>query len=177
MSVLLKPADNQKFSWATMVKNWHCPKNLSPRQTVGDTSAQLVNNGQTMMCGLLLVYTSLTEGTHIFISYSSKDIKFTLYLCALLEKEGFSIWMDKKSLSPVMKWCDGIQKVLNACGALVIIMLPHSQESKFVQSEILYAIDQMKPIFPVLLVGEPFFLLKAYQYEDLRVGLSARLSS
>lgn len=113
---------------------------------------------------------------HIFLSYSHKDLDFARYLRAILAKEGFQVWMDKKRISAGMDWTDEIQKAVDDCGALVIIMTPESRESKFVQSEILHAMDRKKPIFPVLLVGEPFFLLKSYQSEDMRAGLSAQPS-
>lgn len=114
---------------------------------------------------------------HVFISYSRKDIDFARYFRAMLENSGFTVWMDEKRLSAGMNWSDELQKAIDNCGAFVIIMSPDSHESKFVQSEILHAIDHNKAIFPVLLVGQPFFLLKAYQYEDMRGGLSAKISS
>jgi hypothetical protein len=115
--------------------------------------------------------------SHIFISYSRKDIDFARYLRASLENAGFRVWMDEKRLSAGMNWSDELQKAIDHCGAFVVIMSPDSHESKFVQSEILHAIDRKKTIFPVLLIGEPFFLLKAYQYEDMRGGLGAKVSS
>ncbi len=114
--------------------------------------------------------------SHIFISYSRKDIDFARYLRATYEHIGFTVWMDEKRLSAGMNWSDELQKAIDNCGAFVVIMSPDSYESKFVQSEILHAIDRKKPIFPVLFIGEPFFLLKAYQYEDMRAGLGATVS-
>lgn len=114
--------------------------------------------------------------SHIFISYSRKDIDFARYLRATYEHIGFTVWMDEKRLSTGMNWSDELQKAIDNCGAFVVIMSPDSHDSKFVQSEILHAIDRKKPIFPVLFIGEPFFLLKAYQYEDMRAGLGATVS-
>lgn len=114
--------------------------------------------------------------SHIFISYSRKDIDFARYLRATLENIGFGVWMDEERLSAGMNWSDELQKAIDNCSAFVVVMSPDSQNSKFVQSEILHAIDRKKPMFPVLLVGEPFFLLKAYQYEDMRGGLGDKVS-
>jgi len=115
--------------------------------------------------------------SHIFVSYSRKDIDFARYLRATYEHAGFTVWMDEKRLSAGMNWSDELQKAIDTCGAFVVIMSPDSHDSKFVQSEILHAIDRKKPMFPVLYIGEPFFLLKAYQYEDMRAGLGANVSS
>jgi hypothetical protein len=114
--------------------------------------------------------------SHIFVSYSRKDIDFARYLRATYENIGFTVWMDEKRLSAGMNWSDELQKAIENCDAFVVIMSLDSSESKFVQSEILHALDCDKPMFPVLFVGEPFFLLKAYQYEDMRAGLGAKLS-
>ena len=115
--------------------------------------------------------------SHIFISYSRKDIDFARYFRAILENAGFAVWMDEKRLSAGMNWSDELQKAIDNCGAFVVIMSPDSHESKFVQSEILHALDRNKAMFPVLLIGEPFFLLKAYQYEDMRAGLGDKVSA
>jgi hypothetical protein len=76
--------------------------------------------------------------------------------------------MDKICLDTGMDWSDKIEKNLNACVALVVVMSSELQQSNFVKSEVFHAMDRKKPIFPVLLAGEePLFYPKAYQCEDM----------
>lgn len=117
----------------------------------------------------------LAERKYVFLSYSRKDLEFVNYLRTILEQQhGMPIWMDQQYLTPGMNWSNELEKAVNDCSAVVVVMTPASQESTFVQTEILHALDQKKPIFPVLLIGSsPFFLLKSKQFEDMRDGLSA----
>lgn len=115
--------------------------------------------------------------THIFISYSRDDIDFARYLCALLEREGFQIWMDEVQINPGVKWFKEIEQAIQTCAAFIPIMSPSAYESEWVEREILLAESTKKPIFPVLLSGNAWTRLANIQYEDMRQGLHARLSS
>lgn len=114
--------------------------------------------------------------SHIFISYSRDDLAFARYLRALLIQEGFAVWMDERGLSAGMNWWKEIERNIDSCAAFLVIMSPSSDESMYVHNEILRALDQKKPLFPVLVAGQPFSLLASVQYEDLRAGLNAKLS-
>lgn len=114
--------------------------------------------------------------SHIFISYSRSDVDFARYLRASLEAQGFSAWMDEKQLSAGMDWWGEIEASIDSCAAFLVIMSPNAKDSVFVQNEILRAIDQKKPIFPVLLSGKSFGILAHVQFEDMRGGLNDELS-
>jgi hypothetical protein len=115
--------------------------------------------------------------SHIFISYSRSDLDFARYLRASLEAEGFPVWMDEKRLSAGMDWWGEIEANIDACAAFLVVMSPDSKESVFVQNEILRALDQKKPMFPVLLAGKNFGILAHVQFEDMRGGLNAKFSA
>lgn len=114
---------------------------------------------------------------HIFISYSKEDIEFVRYLRALLEKEGFGLWVDEARLQPSARWWKDIERNIDRCSAFIVVMSPNASESDWVEREILRAESQRKPIYPVLLAGAPWSRLANIQFEDLRAGLHARLSS
>lgn len=114
--------------------------------------------------------------SHLFISYSRSDLDFARYLRASLEAEAFRVWMDEKQLSAGMDWWGEIETSIDSCAAFVVVMSPEARDSIFVQNEILRAIDQKKPIFPILLTGKNFGILAHVQFEDMRAGLSATLS-
>ena len=56
------------------------------------------------------------------------------------------------------------------CAAMVVLMTPRSEESKWVEREILFADEEKKPIFPLLLEGKRFPLLIGVQYHDVTNG-------
>ncbi len=114
--------------------------------------------------------------SHIFISYSKQDIDFVRYLRALLENEGFAVWLDEMRLTPSARWWKDIEKSIDTCAAFVVVMTPDAYESDWVEREILRAENRKKPIYPVLAAGDAWSRLANIQYEDLRSGLHAQLS-
>jgi len=114
--------------------------------------------------------------SHIFISYSKEDIDFVRYLRALLENEGFAVWMDEAQLTPSARWWKDIEKNIDSCSAFVVVMSPNAYESDWVEREILRAENKKKPLYPALLAGDPWSRLANIQFEDLRAGLRSRPS-
>ncbi|MBE2271177.1 MAG: SUMF1/EgtB/PvdO family nonheme iron enzyme [Anaerolinea sp.] len=115
--------------------------------------------------------------SHLFISYSKKDITFARHLRSRLQDAGFVVWMDETKLVPSERWWPTIERNIITCKAFIVIMSPNSKESDWVEREILVAedSDHRKPIFPVLLEGKAWSRLGNVQYEDMRAGLSAAL--
>src|SRR5215216_3110503 len=107
--------------------------------------------------------------SHIFISYSKKDIDFARHLRVLLQDQGFAVWMDETKLVPSQRWWPTIEANIKSCAAFIVIMSPNSLESEWVEREILVAERQTsrKPIFPILLGGEVWGRLGNLQYEDM----------
>lgn len=114
--------------------------------------------------------------SHIFISYSRQDVEFARYVRAMLENQGFSVWMDEKRLSAGMDWWDEIENNIDSCTAFLVIMSPDSRDSVFVRNEILRALDQKRPLFPVLYRGKHFGMLAHAHYEEMLGGLSDTFS-
>ena len=114
--------------------------------------------------------------SQIFISYSRQDIDFARYVRAMLENQGFWVWMDEKRLSAGMDWWDEIEANIDSCSAFIVIMSPDSRKSVFVRNEILRALDQDKALFPILYRGQHFGMLGHVQHEDMLSGLNAEFS-
>lgn len=112
--------------------------------------------------------------SHIFISYSKKDFEFAEKLRQVLQDKGFVVWMDETRLSPHEKWWTAIEQNIISCGAFIVIMSPSSQESDWVEREILVAEKYRKPIFPVLLAGEGWTRLANIQYQNMTIGLKLK---
>ena len=112
--------------------------------------------------------------SHVFISYSKKDISFARHLCDLLRRSGFDVWIDENQLQASEVWWKVIERNVTVCGAFVVIMSPNSKELDWVEREILLAEKQKKSIFPVLLAGEGWPRLADIQYEDMHERLPLR---
>lgn len=104
----------------------------------------------------------------IFISYNRSDTEYAHQLADVLEKRGFNVWIDAR-LDYGTQWPQELQKQLDACDALIVIMTPRSFESEWVQSELQRARRKLKPIFPLLLEGdEPWLSVESTQFYDVR---------
>jgi hypothetical protein len=111
--------------------------------------------------------------SHIFISYSKKDIAFARTLRERLIAEGFDVWMDEREIAPSAAWWSEIELNIIAAGAVVVIMSPNAKASDWVEREILVAEDpeHRRPIFPVLLAGKVWSRLANLQYAALPPNL------
>jgi len=105
----------------------------------------------------------------VFISYSHDDGAYTRRLAEALEQNGFSVWIDER-LDYGTEWPSVIQQQIDTCAALLVVMSPRSQASRWVQAELAYAIDQNKPVLPLCLEGEPWLSVAALHYADVRDG-------
>jgi hypothetical protein len=113
--------------------------------------------------------------SHIFISYSKKDIEFARHLKWLLEAQGFQIWMDEKGIDPSDDWWETIEASVVNCMALVVIMSDNSRHSRWVRREVLLAENLSKPLFPVLLGGQVWTQLADIQSADMTAGVKSDL--
>ncbi len=105
--------------------------------------------------------------SHIFISYSRKNIRFAKNSVKALQKD-FEVWFDKNNIRAGMKWSEEIENAIETCFAFVLIMSPDSKESDWVEKELLHAQDNNRTIIPILLDGQAFFALKNVQYIDMQ---------
>jgi formylglycine-generating enzyme required for sulfatase activity len=91
--------------------------------------------------------------SHVFISYSRHDSEYVEKLVEKLRTEGFTVWFDKQT-DYGEEWWRSIVRAIRDCGALIVVMSPASGESRWVEREMIYADNQRKRIFPLLLEGD-----------------------
>lgn len=112
--------------------------------------------------------------SHVFISYSTRDASYANRLADRLRAEGFNVWIDNTRLRSSEDWWRAIVLAIDACAAFVVLLTPHSDQSKWVQREITLADQRDKPIFPLLVAGDidtpNWALFVRTQYEDVRSG-------
>lgn len=106
---------------------------------------------------------------YIFISHSTKDSEFTVFLDRGLREAGFITWVDVESIPEGSTWPRAIQKGVEECGAMVVVMSKHGRESEWVERETLLAMDLRKPLFIALIEDMPLPIhLINRQYTDFR---------
>ncbi len=98
----------------------------------------------------------------IFISYSSKDREHADLLTELLASAGLSVWIDQAGIEAATSWSEEIVNALDGCKAFIVMLSPHSIESKNVVREVALAFEKNKKILPLDL--EPVSLPASMQY-------------
>lgn len=106
---------------------------------------------------------------HVFVSYSHKDQAYVHNLVDDLRRHGFDAWADDR-IDYGTYWWRVVVQAIRASAALVVVMTPASEKSDWTQKEIMVALRERKPIFPLLLRGEGFTLLITTQYVDVTDG-------
>ena len=106
---------------------------------------------------------------HVFVSYSSEDRKYVDKLLEAFDERNIKYWIDEK-IVVADRWVRVIQRQLEASTVVVVVMTPDSNESRWVERELQYALSLGRPVVPLLLRGQRFFLLSDVQDEDVQGG-------
>lgn len=78
---------------------------------------------------------------HVFISYKREDRDFAFLVRNEIEKAGYGVWIDDR-LEAGESWIAQIENNLQAAFALVLILTPNSQLSKYVTYEWSFALGR-----------------------------------
>ena len=87
----------------------------------------------------------------IFISYSRKDKKIVDTFVSRLQKEGFSIWIDRKGIESGDAFKSVIVKAISDSNVVLFFSSEASNQSKWTAKEIGLATEFSKPIIPIKL--------------------------
>lgn len=109
-------------------------------------------------------------GGHVFISYSRTDRAYVDKLAARLAEVGVPVWYDFK-ISAGQRFGTEIQRQIDTCAALVVVLSPESVASEWVAQEIAYARYRGRPVLPLMLrqCDLPIELITTH-YEDVTGG-------
>lgn len=113
--------------------------------------------------------------SHIFISYSKLNWSYARSLADRLLTEGYDVWIDDR-IDYGEDWWRTIVRAIRACSAIVVVMTPESDASRWVQREVTLADQLEKPAYPLLLGGdllnsENWTMFVRTQYVDVRAGV------
>jgi hypothetical protein len=89
-------------------------------------------------------------GELVFLSYARADQQFSLELATKAKQLGVKIWVDQWDIPASADWDRSIDEALGKCDRLLIVLSPASVNSDEVRSELRWALDQKKPVVPVL---------------------------
>ncbi|MBN6050806.1 TIR domain-containing protein, partial [Nonomuraea sp. RK-328] len=104
-----------------------------------------------------------------FISYSHADRAYVRRLAAHLADAGVTWFDDRIEYGALFD--EVIEAEIDACAAFVVVMTPNAEKSSsYVSLEIAHARKRGKPILPLLLAGDGFFLLGNVNHEDVTGG-------
>lgn len=87
---------------------------------------------------------------HVFICYAREDEQFVLALAEYLKKQGIPVWLDQWHVQPGVNWNERIDDALYDCDRVLIVLSPAAVKSQRVQGEWVTALEEQKPIVPVL---------------------------
>ena len=82
----------------------------------------------------------------VFISYARKDTAFVDRLEADLQARNFRTWVDRRKLEGGQEWLDKIQKAIEQCQVLLIVLSPEAAGSNYVRMEYRHAQRKSKPM-------------------------------
>lgn len=109
------------------------------------------------------------EDSSFFISYAHADAAYVAKLADRLAAAGLPVWFDDH-LAWGSRFPFEIQRRIMDALAIIVIMSPDAQASKWVELEILEGQRHDREFLPVLLAGERLFLLASSHYLDARDG-------
>jgi glutaredoxin-related protein len=89
--------------------------------------------------------------SHIYISYSHKDIKFADRIAKAIEKNGINVWIDRENMVPAASWTQQIYQAIENAEAFFFLISPDSIKSRLLQNEISHAVNNNKRIISILI--------------------------
>ena len=89
--------------------------------------------------------------SHIFISYSRKDLELAQRIVTALAENDLDTWVDWKSIPKGEDWWEHIENGIEEADAFLFLVSPDSAASKVCSDEIDHAVKNGKRILPVIL--------------------------
>ena len=87
---------------------------------------------------------------HVFICYARENQAFVLKLAESLKGRGVPVWLDQWNIAPGADWDQSIDSAICDCAKFIIILSEKAVESPEVRGELRTALDEKKPIIPVI---------------------------
>ncbi len=86
----------------------------------------------------------------VFISYSRSDSEFVDKLEDDLLGERFKTWVDRRKLEGGQVWDAEIERAIERCQLLLVVLSPDALQSRWVRQEYVYAMKRNKLVIPII---------------------------
>jgi CheY-like chemotaxis protein len=115
----------------------------------------------------------------LFLSYSRQDMAVMERVRDSLRRQGFAVWTDEKLEPGTPEWEKSLSDALKRSAAVVVLLSPDAEQSKWVGRELAMAEKINLRIFPLLARGDETnaipILLISHQWIDIRHDYSTGL--
>jgi hypothetical protein len=109
---------------------------------------------------------------YVFISYSRQNSRILRQVVRDLRQARFEVWFDERMEAGTPNWEHDLQKAIDSCGCILLLMSEGAKKSEWVTKEIHYAQSIGKYIIPVLIKDDIQTAIPnkvaTYQLIDLR---------
>ena len=110
----------------------------------------------------------------VFFSYAREDGDFVLQLARELRGAGVDLWLDQLDIKPGDKWDRAVERALERCEHLVVVLSQAAVDSPNVMDEVSFALEEGKQVVPVLKEECKIpFRLRRVQHIDLTTAYEA----
>ena len=89
--------------------------------------------------------------SHIFISYSRKDLDFAQKIVDTLAANDLDTWIDWKDIPPAEEWLQEIYQGIEGANAFLFLISPDSLASRVCNLELEHAVKNGKRIIPIII--------------------------
>lgn len=89
------------------------------------------------------------EQFDVFVSYSTKDALIAAALAGRLKSDGVRYWWAPESLAPGTSYQEIIARDIPRCRVMLVLLSDKANYSNHVERELLFALEEGKPILPV----------------------------
>jgi hypothetical protein len=119
-----------------------------------------------------------SENTHVFLSYSRRDLTAMNRLRDDMRNAGLQVWTDESLTPGTTSWQSAIEAAIERAVCVVVLFTPDSRQSEWVMAELQYARMQKVVIVPVLMRGDEArsipMAFANWQWLDLREDIKYR---
>lgn len=92
----------------------------------------------------------------IFISYSREDVKCVSRILSFIEKDGYSVWIDKTGIETGEQFKNVIVDAISRCKVFIFVSSKASNCSEWTEKEIGVAVTFHKKIIPIKIDSSPY---------------------
>lgn len=86
-----------------------------------------------------------------FLSYARIDENHALRFADDLIAAGVSVWVDQYDIRPSQHWDRAVETAVRGCHGMIVILSPRSAASPNVADEVSVALNDDKPVIPILI--------------------------